>query len=316
MHNPPIRVSMTLAFCMALLVAGCSSQRKLTDHTVLISPAWLQDHLGDPDLLLLHAGTAEIYDSVHIPGARLIIPSRFTVDTDSIRYEMPPEDSIAALLREAGVNNDSRVVLYYEDREYLTRTARVFVTMDRVGLGNRTYVLNGGLPAWQDEGREVTARMPESEAGDMEVSHPREVVITAGELDRQRWNPGMVVIDARSAEEYIGTPASGEVEAEGGHIEGARSLPYQDFLEEGRSYLFRPDSILNDLTRNAGMDPHKQVVVYCGSGGRASVSYLVAKHLGYPVLLFDGSYAEWTRLGLPLIGPVAQPDSMKKKPDL
>ena len=316
MHNPPLRVSMALAFCMALLVAGCSLPRKLTDHTVLVSPAWLEDHLSDPDLLVLHAGTAEIYDSVHIPGARLIIPSRFTVDTDSIRYEMPPGDSIVALLREAGVNSDSRVVLYYEDRGYLTRTARVFVTMDRVGLGKRTYVLNGGLPAWQDEGREVTARVTESEAGDLEVSHLKEVVITAGELDRQRWNPGMVVIDARSSEEYYGTPASGDVEAEGGHIEGARSLPYQDFLEEAHSYLFRPDSILKELTKHAGMDPDIQAVVYCGSGGRASVSYLVAKHLGYPVLLFDGSYAEWTRLGLPLRGPETRPDSMKKKPDL
>ena len=316
MHNPPLRVSMALAYCMALLVAGCSLPRKLTDHTVLVSPAWLEDHLSDPDLLVLHAGTAEIYDSVHIPGARLIIPSRFTVDTDSIRYEMPQADSIVALLREAGVNNGSRVVLYYEDRGYLTRTARVYVTMDRVGLGNRTFVLNGGLPAWQEEGREVTARAPAFEAGDLEVSRLKEVVITAGELDRQRWSPKMVVIDARTPEEYNGTPASEDEEAEGGHIEGARSLPYQDFLKEDNSYLFRPDSILKELTKQAGMDPDKQAVVYCGSGGRASVSYLVAKHLGYPVLLFDGSYAEWTRLGLPLAGPEMQPDSMKKKPDL
>jgi thiosulfate/3-mercaptopyruvate sulfurtransferase len=316
MHNFPERVSSVLALCMALLFVGCSSQRKLTDHTVLVSPAWLQSHLTDPDLLVLHAGTAEIYDSVHIPGARLIVPYRFAIDTDSIRYEMPQADSIVALLREAGVNNDSRVVLYYEDRRHLTRAARVFVTMDRVGLGNRTFLLNGGLPAWREEKREVTARVPEFEAGNLELSHLNEVVITAGELDRQRWSPKIVVIDARTPEEYYGTPASENKEAEGGHIEGARSLPYQDFLEEGRSYLFRPDSILNDLTRNAGMDPHKQVVVYCGSGGRASVSYLVAKHLGYPVLLFDGSYAEWTRLGLPFIGPVAQPDSMEKKTGL
>jgi thiosulfate/3-mercaptopyruvate sulfurtransferase len=316
MHNFSERISMALALCMALLVAGCSSQRKLTDPTVLVSPAWLQDHLADPDLLVLHAGTPETYDSVHIPGARLIVPSRFAVDTDSIRYEMPQADSIVALLREAGVNNGSRVVLYYEDRGYLTRAARVYVTMDRVGLGNRTLVLNGGLPAWQEEGREVTARAPAFEAGDLEVSRLKEVVITAAELDRQRWSPKMVVIDARTPEEYNGTPASEDEEAEGGHIERARSLPYQDFLEEDHTYLFRPDSILKELTQHAGMDPDKQAVVYCGSGGRASVSYLVAKHLGYPVLLFDGSYSEWTRLGLPLIGPETLPDSIEKKPDL
>jgi len=316
MRNFPERISMALAFCMALLISGCSSQRKLADPAVLVSPAWLQEHLTDPDLLVLHAGTADIYDSVHIPGARLIIPSRFVVDTDSTRYEMPQADSIVALLRVAGVSNESRVVLYYEDRRHLTGAARVFVDMDRVGMGSRTYMLNGGLPAWQEEEREVTARVPEFEASDLEVSHLKEVVITAGELDRQRWSPGTVVIDARSAEEYYGTPASGDEEAEGGHIEGARSLPYQDFLEEDRSYLFKPDRKLKEITKLAGMDPHKQAVFYCGIGSRASVGYLVAKHLGYPVLLFDGSYTEWTRLGLPLIGPVARPDSMEKQPEL
>ena len=310
------RVSIGLALCLALLSGGCSGRTGPGDPGVLVSTLWLQDHLADPDLVILHAGTAEVYDSVHIPGARLIIPSRFTVDTDSIWNEMPPADSIVALLREAGVNKDSRVVLCYEGSGLLTRTARVFVSMDRIGLGNRTYVLNGGLPAWQEEGREVTARATDFKYGDVEVSRLNEVVITAGELDRQRWSPGTVVIDARTAEEYYGTPAGEDEAAEGGHIEGAYTLPYQDFLEGDPPCIFKADSELRELMKRAGMERDKQAVVYCGSGVRASASYLVAKHLGYPVLLFDGSYAEWTRLGLPLTGPVARPDSVVNLPDL
>lgn len=305
-----------LAFCVALLFGGCSGRTESGDTAVLVSTAWLQDHLSDADLLVLHSGTAEVYDSVHIPGARLVIPSRFTVNTDSIWNEMPPADSIVALLREAGVDKDSRVVLYYEDPRLMTRTARVYVSMDRVGLGNRTYVLNGGLPAWQEEEREVTDKVPDYKAGNLELSHLEEVVISAEELDRRRWSPGTVVIDVRSDEEYYGTPATADEEAEGGHIEGAYSLPYQDFLEDDRPYIFRPDSELKELVQQAGMDPDKQAVVYCGSGVRASVSYMVAKHLGYPVLLFDGSYAEWTRLDMALTGPVTLPDSTEKKPGL
>ena len=56
-----------------------------------------------------------------------------------------------------------------------------------------------------------------------------------------------------------------------------------------------------------GMDPDKTTVYYCGSGIRASVSYLIARHLGFPALLYDGSYQEWEKLALPLTSPVIAP---------
>ena len=59
----------------------------------------------------------------------------------------------------------------------------------------------------------------------------------------------------------------------------------------------------------AGMDRNKTAVFYCGSGMRASVNYLVARHLGYPALLYDGSYQEWERLDLPLTSPVIDPSN-------
>ena len=80
---------------------------------ILVSTEWLQDHLSDPNMVLLHSGSAELYDSLHIPGARLIIPASFTVNTDSNRNEMPHSDSIVELLRKVGVDNDSKIVLYH-----------------------------------------------------------------------------------------------------------------------------------------------------------------------------------------------------------
>ena len=56
------------------------------------------------------------------------------------------------------------------------------------------------------------------------------------------------------------------------------------------------------------MDPEKVTLIYCNSGIRGSLNYLVAKHLGYPALLYDGSFEEWEELDLPFTGPVAIPD--------
>lgn len=292
----------------SLLIAGCSQEKETGEPGILVSTDWLQDHLDDPGLVILHSGSADFYDSIHIPGARLIIPGAFTMNIEGVRNQMPPPDSIVDLLREVGIDNESKLVLYYESTATRNRTARIYVALDHLGLTNRTFVLNGGLPAWQEEERELSNMAPEFNPGNLELTELKQVVIESAELDRQRWSDKIVLIDTRSENEYFGTPESEEGPAEGGHIEGAYFLPYQDLLEENRPWLIKPEAELGEIFRKAGMDPEKTTVVYCGSGIRASISYLAARHLGYPALLYDGSYEEWRDLDLPLTGRVALPD--------
>jgi len=291
-----------------ILISGCSEVKETGEPGVLVSTDWLQNHMHDPDVLILHSGSAEIFDSIHIPGARLILPSHFTVNSRGLRNELPPADSLVELLRGLGVDNDSRIVLYSESARLLTRTARVFLTLDHLGLGERTHFLNGGLPAWQEEERELSHRLPEIQAGDLVLSDLKELVIKSAELDRQRWNDEWVVIDTRTDQEYYGSPGDGEDAAEGGHIEGAYFLPYQDLLMDEKSFFFKPDKELEEMFKMVGMDREKQAVFYCGSGIRACASYLAARHLGYPALLYDGSYGEWKDLDLPLTRKVVLPD--------
>lgn len=301
----------SLALLAAFMITGCSA--KGSGPGVLVTTEWLQNNLKEPDIVLLHSGTTEGFDSLHIPGARLIIPASFTINTGNLHNEIPAEDTIVSLLRRVGVSNDSRIVLYYENSRFLSRTAKIFVTLDYIGLGNRTFVLNGGLPEWLEEGGETTDQPAEFKQGYLEGAESGSVIITASELDRQRWNQDFVVIDTRTDNEYYGTPANEDHPAEGGHIEGARSLPYQVLLTDGKPYLFRTDTELKDVFRRRGMDPDKVAVFYCTSGGRASVCYLAAKHLHYSVLLYDGSYEDWVAQKLPLTGPVLMPDELNKE---
>ncbi len=291
-------------FLLALLAAGCGNSGPSEDQAILVSTGWVQSQMQDPDFILLQVGTQEGYDTLHIPGARLILPADYMLSNDSVNNELPPLDSVVHMLRKAGVNQDSRMLLYYESERMITRTARLFMTLEHAGLGPQTSVMNGGLPAWLDEDRETTDQRPDISMGDVIITAPLEVTISSTELDQERWSPGVVVIDARTPEEYHGTPVDSEEDNGRGHVEGAYSLPYQATLMEDRPYLFKTDAELETLFRDAGMDPEKTTVVYCGSGVRASASYLTARQLGYPVLLYDGSYQEWDRLDLPLTGPV------------
>ena len=296
------------ALTAAFMTNGCSGEKESGTPGILVSTDWLQDHLNDPDVLILHSGTEEGFDTLHIPGARLIIPYRFTVNTSTNRNEMPPADSIAELLRKAGVNSDSQILLYSEKIGLLNRTARVYVALDYLGLGEQTKVLSGGLSAWMEEGHEITDAHADPVPGNFELSNLKELVITAAELDRQRWSSDVVVIDARSDEEYYGAPANDETMAEGGHIEGAYSLSYTTITLDDSPYLFRSDTELEDLFMEAGMDPGKATMIYCNSGIKGSLIYLAARHLAYPALLYDGSFEEWEELDLPSIKPVAIPD--------
>lgn len=297
-----------LAFLItAFLTVGCNGIRKPAAQGILVSTDWLQSQLNAPSTIVLHAGSKELFDSIHIPGARLILPGDFAVSTDNLRNELPAVDSVVNLLRRVGVNKDSRIVLCYESARLISWTARVFVTLAHAGLTDRTFVLNGGLPVWLEEERETSDLAADISPGNLEAVAPVKVIIKASDLERERWSPDVVVIDTRSEKEYHGTPATREEAAEGGHIEGAYFLPYQTSFSEDKSYLFKSDAELEKTFRDSGMDRDRTTVVYCGSGIRASVSFLAASHLGYPVLLYDGSYQEWDRLNLPLTGPVDLP---------
>lgn len=288
-------------------IIGCSVSDRDGEPGVLVSTKWLQNQLNDPFLVLLHVGSSEVYDSVHIPGSLLLDPYDFTLTVDGLRNEIPHMDTIVALLTSVGVNMDSRIVLYYEDKDLINRTARVFLTLDYAGLGGRTSVLNGGLPGWMEEDRETTNLVSTVTKGDLKPRAPREVIIRAHELNQHRWDPDFVIVDTRSREEYFGEFDTTAQKSKGGHVEGAYFMPYETVFSDSNPHVWREDTELLKEFEKVGMDPDKTTVYYCGSGIRASVSYLTARHLGFPALLYDGSYQEWEKLALPLTSPVIAP---------
>ncbi len=293
-------------FLLLILFISCSSTDNQNDVGLIVSADWLQEQMNDPSLAILHVGTREVYDSIHMEGAQFIDPYDFTMDRDELRNELPGLDSVMTLLGAAGVSPDSKIVLYYESEDLITRTARVFMTLDFAGWGDRTHVLNGGLPGWIEKGLATSSGSEGSQAPAQESIGGEEKVVTivAHELKQLRWNPEYLIIDARSADEYYGEIDSTEMIGVSGHVEGANYLDYHQLLSEENAYMIRSDEELQKEFAKTGMDNKKTAVFYCGSGVRASLNYLVARHLGYSALVYDGSIEEWELLELPLTSPV------------
>ncbi len=302
----------------SIILAGCSGGQTKNRTGVLVSNEWLREQLITPSsLIILHVGTMEVFDSVHIQGSYFLDPYDFTVTAGDLRNELPGVSVLGELLRSLGISSDSRILLYYENAEMISRTARVFMTLDYAGLGDQTFVLNGGLQGWTDEDGAVTegrsgqrpmdGNATDVAVGEIELGDTREVIIRAKELNLLRWSPDYVVVDSRSQDEYYGEFDSTGLNATGGHIEGAHFMDYKTTLSDTIPYRFMEDAVLLKEFKKAQMNRSTTAVYYCGSGVRASVNYMVARHLGFPALVYDGSYQEWEELDLPITSPALDP---------
>jgi len=259
--------------------------------TLLVTTAWLADHLKDPNLVILAAGRDEEYGNGHIPGS-LTFNINDTVTSQTAAGslgKLPPMTSLAETFGKLGVTNESHVILYMTRNSfaYVTRT---YLTLDAMGLGAHTSILDGGLPAWKNEKRPITTEVPSVKPGKLDTCPQNDVIADLEYVKSNLHHPGVDIIDARTADDYAAAEAHGNSRA--GHVPGATSLPVEKLLDSGK---LKPAAELQSLLHEAGVKPGDQVVSYCYVGLRATVVYFVARYLGYDARLYDGSWTEWNK---------------------
>lgn len=260
----------------------------------LISAADLASRLKDPDVVVLHIAdrASSGYDQAHIPGARFIRYADVAVNgSDGVGSELPPLEQLERVFEDAGVSDTSGVVIYGST----VAASRLFFTLDVIGH-QRLAILDGGLRAWQAEGRPVEAGAPPARAkGSFTPWLHAYRIATAQWLQQQAKH--VALVDVRPDEEFTGADGGMAGAHAPGHIEGARQLPWDALVSADGKFL-AADQLRAKLAA-AGAAPGKPVVSYCMVGMRASVVYFVARHLGLDARLYDGSIVDWSRRGLP-----------------
>ncbi|HEX6158905.1 MAG TPA: rhodanese-like domain-containing protein, partial [Thermoanaerobaculia bacterium] len=111
---------------------------------------------------------------------------------------------------------------------------------------------------------------------------------------RDQLGPSLVLLDARSPEQFSGVEA-GEGVAHPGRIPGAVNVPFALNLDGTGS--LRSVADLRTLYHQAGVSPDSANIVYCRTGMQASLTYFVLRYLGYDATLYDGSFIEWSNAG-------------------
>src|SRR5438309_4705143 len=104
-------------------------------NAMLVSTAWLGEHLSDRSLVILNIGPRATFDAAHIPGARFVEMSSIST-SQPLTLELPPVEKLKSAFEELGVSDSSRIVICFS-ANWVSPAARVYFTLDYLGLGNQ-----------------------------------------------------------------------------------------------------------------------------------------------------------------------------------
>jgi len=266
-------------------------------QSLLVDAAWLKAHLADPDLVLLHVGDKAEYETAHIPGARFVSLGDISISDHSgkgLMLGMPPAEDLRHRLEALGISDKSRVIVYY-GKDWVSPSTRVIFTLDYAGLGARSSLLDGGQDAWVRAGGAVTKDVAPAKTGTLSPLKLRPIVVDAATVNARIGTPGVAVVDGRDAAFYDGVETGGGhgFTHRTGHIRGALSIPFTSITDD--RLLVKSDAELAAIFAKAGVKPGDTVIGYCHIGQQTTAMLFAARTLGHPVLLYDGSFEDWSR---------------------
>ena len=253
----------------------------------LVAPAWVAERIGTREITLVDPRRPMKYLAGHLPGA-INIPTYQAFGDDGTL--LAPE-ALADLIGGAGLPDETTPVLYDSpEGQNAAMLAWILEYLGRIDV----HVMDAFFEQWKAEGREVRYKPVE---GAPHRFTPRVNSTIRATLEEIRDAKGLKLVDFRSREEFIGERTMGTDPP--GHIAGAVNVVWRE-LASPPEYLLAPREKLERMLADSGIARGDKVIAYCRSGPRASLGYLALRELGYDVRLFDGSYAEWTRAGLPV----------------
>jgi thiosulfate/3-mercaptopyruvate sulfurtransferase len=289
------------ARALALLICSSVAAAQSPRDALVVSTSWMASHLNDKNLVVLHVGPE--FAKSHIPGARDVDFEALSVSDHSgkgLMLEMPPADKLRQALVDLGISNDSRIVVYFSDQDFLTPATRVVLTLDYAGLGKNTALLDGGLQAWTAAGNKTTRDASDRRKGTLAALAIKPIIVDAAQVRGRIGKAGVSIVDGRDGAFYDGSDRGGSHGAphKVGHVAGAKSVPYSSITDDtGR---LKSAEQLAALFAKAGVAPTDTIVGYCHIGQQATGMLFAARTLGHPVLLYDGSFEDWSRRDLPV----------------
>ena len=252
---------------------------------LIIEPEQFEQHLQDPNLLVVDLCRPETYAAAHLPGAVHVSPTSIVSGIRPAVGKLPELGHLNTLFSSIGYSPDKQIVAY--DDEGGGWAGRFIWTLDVIGHKASSY-LNGGLHAWASRNLPLTNELPRIKAEPAELNIDHQFIAEKEDVLAAITDSRIQIWDARSAEEFNGSKV---VAQRGGHIPGAINLDWLDTMDHDNHLKLRTD--MASLLESKGFDKHKAIITHCQSHHRSGLTYLVGKMLGYNIRAYPGSWSEW-----------------------
>ncbi len=271
---------------------------------VLVETDWVKQNLGKPGVKIVEIDVdTKAYDAGHIKGA--IGFNWQTQLQDQVNRDIIGKEAFEKLLGGAGISPQDTVILYGDNNNWFA--AYGFWLFKLYGHKD-VRLMNGGRVKWLNESdKELTTERPSNTTVTYRVTEVHnELRALVPEVSQVSKSRSSNLVDVRSPDEFTGKviapPGMTETAQRGGHIPGAKSVPWSTAVNQNGTFK-SADELRKIYLEQAGVDPNKATVAYCRIGERSSHTWFVLSYLlGLKnVKNYDGSWTEYGNLiGFPI----------------
>jgi thiosulfate/3-mercaptopyruvate sulfurtransferase len=271
---------------------------------VLVETDWVKANLGKPGIKLVEIDVdTRAYDTGHIPGA--VGFNWRTELQDQVRRDIISKESFEQLVGGAGIEPEDTVILYGDNNNWFAANG---FWLFKVYGHKDVRLMNGGRVKWQNEpDKELTTERPNPKPVPYKVTQiNRELrALLPDVLDAVKSRASNLV-DVRSHQEFTGEviapPGMTETAQRGGHVPGARSIPWSTPVAPDGTFK-SADELRTIYLEQKGLNPNQPTIAYCRIGERSSHTWFVLRYLlGLKdVRNYDGSWTEYgSMIGAPI----------------
>jgi thiosulfate/3-mercaptopyruvate sulfurtransferase len=271
---------------------------------ILVDTDWVKQNLGKSGIKLVEVDVdTKAYDAGHIPGA--VGFNWQSQLQDQVRRDIISKSEFEHLMSEAGISPSDTVILYGDNNNWFASYALWLFKL----YGHKDVrLMNGGRVKWLNEqDKELTPEKPKITPTQYRASEPDLSLraLLPDVLQAQK-DSGVNLVDVRSNDEFTGKviapPGMTETAQRGGHIPGAKSVPWSTAVAPDGTFK-SADELKKIYLEDKGVDPKKNTIAYCRIGERSSHTWVVLKYLlGLNnVKNYDGSWTEYgSVVGVPI----------------
>ncbi|MEZ8104086.1 sulfurtransferase [Vibrio cortegadensis] len=265
----------------------------------LVTTEWLAQNLNNKNVIVLDASMETVIGKeplvyqtpTFIPQSRKFDLENVFIDKESTQvHAFPTVDQFTIAAQKLGIQSDSIVVIY--DNQGIYSAPRAWWILQSMGFEN-SYVLDGGLPKWIEEGKATTdsLEVPSNGADNLITNYQPHRVCTSDFVFDNLTSAKYMVIDARGSERFSGNAAEPREGVRSGHIPNSINLPFAQVLD---GLCYKSVKELDELFTVHLKHENKPLIFSCGSGITACILLVAACVVGkMDCRLYDGSWAEW-----------------------